>query len=126
MEHFLFIILCQNFIWWFGNLWVPNWHFLFFLYYCFAFFYNSSVRIGSSWLFRTCFHTKIFSKHNFRTHHNVGSSTTAPVVESLKTRNNYRTLVTSPSNILWKMRVWFFSDIILSYYFSLEAACCHG
>ena len=77
-----------------------------FWYYCFVFFHNYSVRIGSPWLFRTCFYTKIFSKSNFRTHYNVGSSTI--LIESLKTRNNCGTLATSPSNLLRKMWIWVF------------------
>ena len=90
----------------FGRLWVQNWRVSYFLYYCFVFLHNSSVRIGSPYLFRTCFNNKIFSKRNFCTHYNVGSSTI--VIESLKTRNNCRTLATSPSNLLWKMWIWVF------------------
>ena len=31
----------------FGRLWVQNWRVSYFLYYCFVFLHNSSVRIGS-------------------------------------------------------------------------------
>ena len=69
--------------------------------------------------FRTCFHTKIFSKCKFRTHHNVGSSTI--LIELVKFRKNSRIAVSSPSNLLWKLWLWVFLNIILCYYFSLEA-----
>ena len=37
----------------FGRLWVQNWRVSYFLYYCFVFLHNSSVRIRSPELFRT-------------------------------------------------------------------------
>ena len=42
-----------------------------------ALFSFITIRISISWLFRTCFHTKIVTlvKCNLRTHYNVGSST---------------------------------------------------
>ena len=84
----------------FERLWVENWHFSYFLCPCFVFLHNT-------WLFRTCFHTKSFSKCNFCTHYNIGSSTI--LIESLKFRNNCRITVTSPSNLLWKkLSVWVF------------------
>ena len=92
-------------------LWVQKWRFSYFLYYRFVFLYNSSVRIGSPWLFRACFHTKIFSKFNFHTHYNVGSSII--LIESLKMRNSCRTLATSPSNQLWKLWIWVFWILML-------------
>ena len=49
-------------------------------------------------LFRYCFYIKIFSKHKFCCHYNLGSSTI--LIELLKTRNSCRTLA--------------------NYYFSLE------
>ena len=49
-------------------------------------------------LFRTCFHTKIFSKCKFRKHCNVGSSTI--LIELLKFRSNSRIALISPSNLL--------------------------
>ena len=64
----------------FGRLWVQNWRVSYFLYYCFVFLHNSSVRIRRAELFRTCFYTNIFSKRNFRTHYNVGSSINAPAL----------------------------------------------
>ena len=122
VEQFLLLyfseILCDD-----RTLWMSlgtKWRFSYFLYYCFVFLHNSSVRISSPWLFRTCFHTKIFSKRNFRTLSKGGSSTI--LIQSLKIRNNCRTLATSPSNLLWKMYVdMSFWNIILCYYFSLEA-----
>ena len=70
----------------FGRLWVQNWRVSYFLYYCFVFLHNSSIRIGSPYLFRTCLYTRISSKRNFRTHFNVDPSII--LIESLKTRNN--------------------------------------
>ena len=67
------------------------------LCHCFAFLHNS-IRISIPWLFRTCFHTKSFSKCYFRTHYNVGSSTL--LIESPKFRNNSRITVASSSNLL--------------------------
>ena len=90
-------ILCDN-----RTLWTSlgtKWRFLYFLYYCFVFLHNSSVRIGSPWLFRTCFHTNIFSKGNFWTLNKACSSTI--LIESLNIRNNCKTLATSPCN-LWR------------------------
>ena len=107
VELFLFIILLRDdrILWMFlGNRLVS-----YFLYYCFVFLHNSSVRIGNPQLFFTCFYTQISSKHNFRTHFNVGSSTI--LIESLKTRNNCRTLVLSLS----------FLNIILYFYRPLKA-----
>ena len=105
----------------FGRFWVQNWHFSYFLCHCFPFLHNP-IRVSIPWLFRTCFHIKIFNKCNFRTHYNVGSSII--LIESLKFRNNSRIAVTSPSNLLWKvwiLKVWSFRNIMLCYYFSLEA-----
>ena len=76
--------------------------FLYFLCHCFVFFHNS-IRISISWLFRSCFHTKI------ATHYNVGPSTIP--IESLKFRNNSRITVTSPSNLLWKL--WILCIVII-------------
>ena len=87
------------------------------IFHCFVFF-HSSIRISIPWLFCTCFHTKIFSKCNFCTHYNVGSSTI--LIELLKFRNNFRITVTSSSNLLWRLSMWAFLNIILRYYFSLE------
>ena len=97
----------------FGRLWWQNWRFSYFLYYYFVFLYNSSVRIGNPWLFRTCFHTRIFSKYYFRTHYNIGSSNI--LIEWLKIRNNFRTLATSLSNLLWKM--WICVNAFLLFFF---------
>ena len=75
IEHLLLIILFRNFyvmIEFFGRLWVQNWYFSYFLCHCFVFFHNSSVRIGTPWLFCICIYTKTFSKYNSRTHYNVG------------------------------------------------------
>ena len=93
----------------FGRLWVQNWYFSYLMCHCFVFLHNSSVRIGSLLLFRTCFDTKSFTKYNFST----------ILIESLKFRNNSRIIVTSPSNLLWKMLKWVFFFVI--YYFSLRA-----
>ena len=71
VEHFLFIILLLYFhvmIEFFRRLWAQNWRVSYFLYYCSVFLHNSSVRIGSPWLFRTCFSSKIFSKGNWLNH----------------------------------------------------------
>ena len=75
IEHLLLIILFRNFyvmIELFGRFWIQNWYFSYFLCHCFVLFHNSSVKIGSPWLFCTCIYAKIFSKYNFRTHYNVG------------------------------------------------------
>ena len=69
-----------------------------------VFLYNSSVRIETPYLFRTCFYINIFSKRNFRRHCNAGSNTI--LIKQLKIRNNCRTLATSPRNLLWKMWIW--------------------
>ena len=63
-----------------------------------VFRYNSSVRIEAPYLFRTCFYIIIFSKRNFRRHCNAGSNTI--LIKQLKIRNNCRTLMTSPRNLL--------------------------
>ena len=52
----------------FGRLRVQNWYFPYFLFHWFVFLHNSSVWIGCPLLFRTYFHTSIFSKCNFRRH----------------------------------------------------------
>ena len=83
----------------FGHLRAQNWHFSYF-------FCHSLDFLSGPWLFRTCFHTEIFSKCNFCMHYNVGSSSI--LIESLKFRNNSRTAVTSPSNLLWKLWIWVF------------------
>ena len=51
----------------FELLWVQNWSFSYFLCHCFVF----SVRMGSPWLFSTCFYTKTFSKYNSHKLYNV-------------------------------------------------------
>ena len=89
----------------FGRFWEQNWHLSYLLCNCFV-------------LFRTCFHSKIFSKCNFCTYCSVGSSTI--LIESLKFRNNSRITLASPSNLLWKLNIVFL-DIMLCYYFCLEA-----
>ena len=89
VEHFLFIILlCDDRILW-TSLGTKLTCFIFLVLL---------LRIGNPYLFRTCFYTKVFSKRNFRTHYNV--SPTTNLIESLKTRNSCRTLVTSPSKLL--------------------------
>ena len=105
----------------FGRLWVKNWRFSYFLYYCFVFLHNSSLRIGSQWLFRTCFDAKIFRKCNFRTHYNIGSSTV--LIQSLKIRNNCRIIATSPSNVLWKMWIWAFWILCFVIIFLYKLSC---
>ena len=54
-------------------------------------------------------------------HFNVSSSTI--LIESLKTRNNYKTLATAPSNLLRKMWIWVFwiLCLILSFFRSCFA-----
>ena len=115
LEHLLFIILFRNFVTieFFGCLWLHNWHFSHCLCHCFVPLHNF-IRISVPWLFRSCFYTKIFSKCNFCMHYNVGSSTTL-------FRSNSRITVTSPSNLLWKTRNMSFLNVMLCYYFSLEA-----
>ena len=81
----------------FGHLLVQHLHFSYFLRHCFVLLHNA-VRMSISWLFRICFHTKIFIKCNFPTHYNVGSSTV--LIESLKFKNMPRITVTSPCNLL--------------------------
>ena len=54
---------------------------------------HNFIRISIPWLFRTCFHTKNFSKCNFSTHYNVE---TAPKLEHVYMRlevnsNKYQT-----------------------------------
>ena len=100
----------------FGRLWVQNWHFSYFLCRCFVSFVT--VRISIAWLFQICIHNKIFSKSNFRTHCNFGSSTI--LIQSLKFRNNSRITVTSPSNLLWKLQIRVFLNVMLCYYFSCK------
>ena len=97
----------------FGRLWVQNWHFSYFL--CHYFFFYNSIRTSIWWLFRTCFHTKSFSKCNFRAHYNVGDSNSQ--IKSLMFRNNSRIKVTSPSNLLRKLWIWVF----LILYFAIIA-----
>ena len=45
--------------------------FSYFLCHCFVSFHNSSVTIGSPWLFFTCIYSKFFSKYKFCKHYNV-------------------------------------------------------
>ena len=82
-----------------SHLWVQNWYFSYSLCHCFVFLHNS-IRISISWLFHTCFHTKIVTlvKCNFRTHYKVGSCSI--LIEWLMFRNNPSITVTSPSNPL--------------------------
>ena len=89
------------------DLGVQNWYFSYSLCYCFVFLHNS-FRISLSWLFCTCFHTKILTlvKCNFCTHYNVGSSSI--LIEWLMFRNNPRITVTSLSNPLRKLWIWVF------------------
>ena len=89
----------------------------YFLCHRFALLHNS-IRIKSPRLFRTCFHTRIFSKCNFRTHYNFSFSTI--LIESLRFRNNYRITVASPSKIVKAVNMSFL-NIMLCFYFSLEA-----
>ena len=88
-------ILWNSFLWNASRLWVQNWYFSYSLCHCFVFLHNS-IRISLSWLFRTCFHTKIVTlvKCSFPTHYNVGSSSI--LIESVMFRNNSRITVTSP------------------------------
>ena len=72
----------------------------------------------------TCFHTKIFSKCNFRTHYNVGSSTI--LVELLTFRIDYRTAMSSPSNLLQKLWIWDFWIILSFVSISLYKQFCRG
>ena len=69
--HYTFTKFCVM-IRYFRLLWVQNWHFLYCLNHCFVVHHNS-IRISIPWLFRTCFHTKISNKCNFRTYYSVGS-----------------------------------------------------
>ena len=100
----------------FGRLWVQNWRVSYFLYCCFVFLHNCTVRFGSPELFRTCSYTKISRKRNFRTHFNVGSSII--LIESLKTRNNCTT-----SHLLWKMWIWVFWMLCLTLVFLYKLPC---
>ena len=93
--------------------------FSYFLCHCLVFLHSSGVRIGSTSLLRTFFQTKIFSKSNFCTHYNVRFRTI--LTESLNFRNSSRIKVTSPSNVLLKLWIWVFLNIMLCYYFYLEA-----
>ena len=94
-----------------GRLWVQNWHFSIFLCHCFDFLHGP-------WLFRACFRAKTFSKRKFSLHYNVGSTTI--LIESLKFRKNFQIAVSSPS-ILYEYVNMSFLNIIICYYFSLEA-----
>ena len=106
VEHFLFIIfICADRILW-TSLGTKLTFFIFLVLL---------LRIGNPYLSRTCFYTKDFSKRNFRTHYNVSPSTI--LIELLKTRNSCRTLATSPSNLLWKMWIWFFEYYALLLFF---------
>ena len=106
-EHLLFITFPKFsvIIQFFGQLWVQNWHSLYFLRHCFFSLMTllESVFHGLSIL---CFNTKSFGKYNFRTLYNIGSSTI--LSEPLKFRNNSRIKVTSHSNLLWKLWIWVF------------------
>ena len=82
-------------------------------------FYNS-IRISISWLFRTCFHTKIFSKCNFCTHYKADPSTIP--IESVKFRNTSRITVTSLSNLLRKLLIWVF-EYYACYCFLKKRSC---
>ena len=84
-----------------------KWYFSYSLCHCF-FFIHKYIRISLSWLFRTCFHTKIVTlvRCNFRTHYKVGSSSF--MIEWLMFRSNSRITMTSPSNLLWKLWIWVF------------------
>ena len=91
VEHLTFHYTFSKFyvmIEFFGRLWIQNWHFSYFLCYYLDFLHGPC-------LFRTCFHTIIFSKCKFLTHYNVGSSTI--LTESLRFRNNSRIAVSSLS-----------------------------
>ena len=116
IEHLLLIILFRNFyvmIEFFGRLWVQNWYFSYFLCHYFIFFHNSSVRIGTPWLFCICIYTKMFSKYNFRTHYNVG----------IRNRNNIRIIATSPGNLLWKTWIWAFWILCFAIIFLYKLFC---
>ena len=93
-----------------------NWCFSYSLCHCFVFLHNS-ITISLSWLFRTCFYTKIviLVKCNFRTHYHVGSSSI--LIEWLMFRNNPSITVTSPSNLLWKLWIWVFWILRLLLFF---------
>ena len=83
--------------------------------YSFVFLHNFSVRLGSPWLFRTCFHTKIFSERNFCTLDKIGSITI--LLGSLKIRNIFSEF--SQKSILKNMNMSFL-NVMICYYFSLE------
>ena len=88
-----------------SRLSVQNWYFSYSLCHCFVFIHNS-IRISISWLFRTCFHTRIVTlvKCNIRTHNKIGSS---PILlEWLMFRSNPRITLISPSNLLWQLWIW--------------------
>ena len=84
-------------------------------------FLNNSIRISIPWLFRTYFHTKIFSNYNFHTHYNVGSSTI--LIESLKFRKNSRIKVVYPSNLLSKLWIWDFWILCFVIIFLEKRSC---
>ena len=83
--------------------------------YSFVFHRNSSVRLGSPWLFRTCFHTKIFGKRNFCTLNKIGSITI--LLGPLKIRNIFSEF--SQKSIVKNMNMSFL-NVMICYYFSLE------
>ena len=71
----------------YGRLWVQNWYTLIFpvgYLILLVFLHNCCDWIRTTWLFRTYFHIKIFSKYNIHTHYNVGS--TIILIKSLKFR----------------------------------------
>ena len=84
-------------------------------------FLNNSIKISIPWLFRTYFHTKIFSNCNFHTHYNVGSSTI--LIESLKFRKNSRIKVVYPSNLLSKLWIWDFWILCFVIIFLEKRSC---
>ena len=106
----------------FGSLWVQNWCLSYFLCHCcFFLLHNSSVRIGSALSFLTylVFIPKFLVSVTFRTlqrrllHH---------LIELLKFRNNNsRVIATIPGDLLWKMWIWAFFNIMLCFHFSLVA-----
>ena len=51
-------LLKNSFLWNASRLWVQSWYFSYSLCHCFVFLHNS-IRISISWLFHTCFYTKI-------------------------------------------------------------------
>ena len=105
----------------FGRLWVQNWHFLYFLCYCFVFNHNCSIKIGISWLFRTCFRIKAFSQRKLHTKYNVGSSTI--LIESLKFRKQLQDYSNFSHNLLWKMWIWGFWILCFAIIFLQKWSC---